>query len=465
MPYIPRHIEPVVQDANKTFKAVLVTGARQTGKSTLLETVFPDLSYVTFDDPFMEEQAKNDPNTFMTLHQPPVIFDEVQRTKELFRYIKIECDKRKDYGLFALSGSQPFKLMENVSESLAGRVCVIELSTLSLREIMGDSFTEPFLPTLEYVQKRQKTVQKPDNIWNIIHRGRYPELYSNPDVSWAQFYGSYVKTYLERDVRELSSVQNLEDFQRFMVAVAARTGQMLNYSNIADEIGKPVNTVKNWFSVLEASGIIYLLEPYTPSVLKRAIKTPKIYFRDTGLASYLTRWMSPETLAVGAMSGPMFETFVVSEILKSYSNRGIDYRYAVSYYRGKDSTKFRQGIDLIIEENGVLFPIEIKKNTSEKANAARTFPVLDKVEGKTRGMGAVISMCPAPGWRFPSGTFKPKAADPPFHTSERRVCFYYLYASLTSFPVMCSGTSSYRSVPGPECLISWAIYASSCVNL
>lgn len=251
----------------------------------------------------------------MTLNQPPVTFDEVQRIPDLFRYIKIECDKRDEYGLYCLSGSQPFRLMQNVSESLSGRISIIELAGLSLREIQGDTFDQPFLPSMDYVMERQKTARQPENIWQIIHRGSFPELYQNPELDWQQFYASYIKTYLERDVRELSAVQNLDVFRRFMVAVAARTGQMVNYANIADEVGRDAATIRNWFSILEASGIIYLLEPYTPSVLKRAIKTPKVYFRDTGLASYLTRWLTPETLAYGAMAGNMFETFVISEIL------------------------------------------------------------------------------------------------------------------------------------------------------
>ena len=406
MVYIERSITPYVQKAEKNFKAVLITGARQAGKSTLLKKLFPSRKYITFDDPFIEEQAIRNAGMFMTLNQPPVTFDEVQRIPDLFRYIKIECDKRDEYGLYCLSGSQPFRLMQNVSESLSGRISIIELAGLSLREIQGDTFDQPFLPSMDYVMERQKTARQPENIWEIIHRGSFPELYQNPDLDWQQFYASYIKTYLERDVRELSAVQNLDVFRRFMVAVAARTGQMVNYANIADEVGKDAATIRNWFSILEASGIIYLLEPYTPSVLKRAIKTPKVYFRDTGLASYLTRWLTPETLAYGAMAGNMFETFVISEILKSYSNQGIDYRYCVSYYRGKDKKRIRRDgkeievegeIDFIIEENGVLYPIEIKKNTSETAYAASAFQVLDKVEDKKRGMGAVISMCPAPG--------------------------------------------------------------------
>ena len=406
MVYIERSITPYVQKAEKNFKAVLITGARQAGKSTLLKKLFPSRKYITFDDPFIEEQAIQNAGMFMTLNQPPVTFDEVQRIPDLFRYIKIECDKRDEYGLYCLSGSQPFRLMQNVSESLSGRISIIELTGLSLREIQGDTFDQPFLPSMDYVMERQKTARQPENIWQIIHRGSFPELYQNPELDWQQFYASYIKTYLERDVRELSAVQNLDVFRRFMVAVAARTGQMVNYANIADEVRRDAATIRNWFSILEASGIIYLLEPYTPSVLKRAIKTPKVYFRDTGLASYLTRWLTPETLAYGAMAGNMFETFVISEILKSYSNQGIDYRYCVSYYRGKDKKRIRRDgkeievegeIDFIIEENGVLYPIEIKKNTSETAYAASAFQVLDRVEDKKRGMGAVISMCPAPG--------------------------------------------------------------------
>lgn len=406
MVYIERSITPYIQKAEKNFKAVLITGARQTGKSTLLKKMFPSRKYITFDDPFIEEQAINNAGMFMTLNQPPVTFDEVQRIPDLFRYIKIECDKRDEYGLYCLSGSQPFRLMQNVSESLSGRISIVELAGLSLREIQRDTFDKPFLPTMDYVMERQKTARQPENIWQIIHRGSFPELYQNPELDWQQFYASYIKTYLERDVRELSAVQNLDVFRRFMVAVAARTGQMVNYSNIADEVGRDAATIKNWFSILEASGIIYLLEPYTPSVLKRAIKTPKVYFRDTGLASYLTRWLTPDTLAYGAMAGNMFETFVISEILKSYSNQGIDYRYCVSYYRGKDKKRIRKDgkeievdgeIDFIIEENGVLYPIEIKKNTSETTYATSAFQVLDRVEEKKRGMGAIISMCPAPG--------------------------------------------------------------------
>lgn len=405
MNYIPRAVESYINHSAKTFKCVLLTGARQTGKSTMLKRLFPSYKYVPLDDPFIENQAKENPDMFLMLNPSPIFLDEVRRAPSLFRYLKMKCDEREDRGQFLLSGSQPLELMENASESLSGRTAIVELSGLSLREISKDPFNEPFVPTMDYIVQRSQTAKAPQNIWEIIHRGGYPEL-QNQDVEWSAFFSSYVKTYLERDVRKLSAVQDLDDFRRFMVAVAARTGQMLNYSNIADEISKDANTVKRWLSLLEATGIVYLLEPYTPSVLKRAIKTPKVYFRDTGLASYLTRWLTPETLANGAMSGAMFETFVISEILKSYSNRGIDYRYCVSYYRGKDKKKSRidgvevnteSEVDLIIEENGILHPIEIKKSAKVTADQTAAFTVLDQVPDKKRGDGALICLCPQPG--------------------------------------------------------------------
>lgn len=405
MEYISRALENRLQKYEKTYKAILVTGARQVGKSTLLKKVFSARKYVSLDDPFLEQQAKEAGDMFLTLNSPPVTIDEVQRAKELFRYIKIKCDESEENGLFCLSGSQPFHLMQNVSESLSGRIGIIELSGLSMRECMKDTFNRHFLPTLEYAARRKETLQKPKNIWEMIHRGSYPEL-QNEDKEWSAFYADYVKTYMERDVRELAAVQDLNVFRQFMIAAAARTGEILNYSAIASEIGKDVGTVKNWISILEASGIIYLLEPYSSNILKRAIKSPKLYFRDTGLVCYLTRWLTSENLAYGAMSGPVFETFVVSEILKSFANEGLDYRHFVSYYRGRDKKKVKENgeileleseIDLIIEENGMLYPIEIKKNTRAKAIMTSAFAVLDQIPGKKRGMGAVICNCPDVG--------------------------------------------------------------------
>lgn len=403
MEYVKRSVEDVIRKAASSFKAVLVTGARQTGKTTTLKKMLPEIKMVTFDDPFMEEQAKNNPDMFLMLHEPPILLDEIQYVPSLFRYIKMICDENESRGLFYLSGSQPFKMMDMVSDSMAGRIAIIELAPLSLREILHNECSEPFLPTLEYIKLRRANAQNPGNIWTVIHRGGFPEL-QNADIHWEMYFASYIKTYLERDVRELAAVQDLDSFRRFMVACAARTGQMLNYANIADEVGKDAKTIKQWISILKASGIVYTLEPFSSSVLKRAIKTPKLYFRDTGLAAYLTRWLSPETLANGAMSGAFFETFVISEILKSYSNRGLDYRYFVSYYRGKDKKRNKEGerlgeneIDFIIEQNGILYPIEIKQSSKVTADMTSAFQVLDTIPEKKRGMGAVVCMCSAPG--------------------------------------------------------------------
>ena len=284
---------------------------------------------------------------------------------------------------------------------------------MSLREILGVDFNEPFVPSMDYIAKRNPTAKKPSSVWEIIHRGGYPEI-QNPELNWNTFYSSYVQTYLEKDVRQLTAVQDLNTFRRFMVACAARTGQVLNYSNIAEEISKDEKTVRNWVSILETPGIVYLLEPYSSSVLNRAIKTPKLYFRDTGLAAYLTRWLTADTLANGAMRGAMFETWVISEILKSYSNAGIDYKYCVSYYRGKDrklkkkkkqpdgtvkeiETETESEIDFIIEKDGILYPIEIKCAEKVTADGAAAFQILDKTPDKKRGTGAIICNCPQPG--------------------------------------------------------------------
>lgn len=225
MNYIPRAIQRYVEHASKTIKCVLLTGARQTGKSTMLRRLFPSYKCVPLDDPFVEDQTRENPDMFFMLNPPPVFLDEVQRTPSLFRYLKMKCDESDERGRFLLSSSQPLELMESASESLSGRVCVVELSGLSLRKISGDKFNEPFVPTLDYIARRNQTAKAPENIWEVIHRGGYPEL-QNQNVEWAAFFSSYVKTYLERDVRKLSAVQDLDDFRRFMVAVAARTGQM-----------------------------------------------------------------------------------------------------------------------------------------------------------------------------------------------------------------------------------------------
>ena len=292
--------------------------------------------------------------------------------------------------------------MENVSDSLAGRISIVELEGLSLREINNVEFNRHFVPSQDYIEEREKHLKRyTADIWETIHRGSYPELYANPEREWIDYYQSYVKTYLERDVNQLVKAKNHLTFVRFMTAVAARTGQVINYANIASELSVSEVTVKEWISILEKSGIVYILKPYTSSALKRAIKTPKLYFRDTGLCCYLTRWLTAETLKNGAMAGAMFETFVINEILKSYSNEGLEYDFDVFYYNGKDKKKITDNnktvevtgeIDLIIHENGTLYPVEIKMSTMPKAIMASEFEVLDGIPDKKRGMGAIICL-------------------------------------------------------------------------
>lgn len=398
---IKRHLEAVLARRAQNSKAILLTGPRQVGKSTLLQHLFQNANQVTFDDDLLLAQATEDPRLFLRSNPCPLLIDEVQKCPSIFNSLKIVLDKTDKTANYFLTGSQKLQLMESVSESLSGRISILELDGLSLREIDGTPFNRHFLPSEAYLSEREKQLTKHDNIWSIIHRGSYPELYSNPEKEWVDFYQSYVKTYLERDVNQLIKAKNYLTFVKFMTAIAARTGQILNCSNIASEIGVSAVTITEWISILEKSGIVYLLKPYTSSALNRAIKSPKIYFRDTGLCCYLTRWLTPETLENGAMAGAMFETFVVNEILKSYSNEGSDYDFSVYYYNGKDKKKKKTNgvyetiegeIDLILSENGILYPIEIKLSSSPKAEMTSHFDVLDKIPDKKRGMGAIICL-------------------------------------------------------------------------
>ena len=399
---IKRHIEPVVARRAKNSKAILLTGPRQVGKSTLFKHLFSDVNQVTFDDDLLLAQAAEDVGLFLLNNPCPLMIDEVQKCPSIFNRLKIVLDGTDKLSNFFLTGSQKLQLMENVSDSLAGRISIVELEGLSLREINDVDFNRHFVPTEEYLAEREKHLKKyTADIWETIRRGSYPELYANPEREWIDYYQSYVKTYLERDVNRLVKAKNHLTFIRFMTAVAARTGQQLNYANIASELDVSEVTVKEWISILEKSGVVYILKPYKASVLNRAVKTPKLYFRDTGLCCYLTRWLTPETLKNGAMAGAMFETFVINEILKSYSNEGLDYDFDVYYYNGKDKKKKDENgktievegeIDLIIQENGILYPIEIKMSTMPKASMASEFDVLDGIPDRKRGMGAIICL-------------------------------------------------------------------------
>lgn len=391
MAYIERAITPILKKRVQNSKCVLVTGARQIGKSTLIKHDFPDYNRANFDDKLTRLQAREEPKLFFLNNPCPLFIDEVQKENNVLEEIKLLVDESDERGRFILSGSQKLELMKGMSESLAGRVSITELSGLSMREIHNVKFNRHFVPTSEYMQEREKEIRPYDKLWETIHKGFYPELY-NVEREWQEYYSSYVSTYLERDINELISADSIT-FTKFLTAVAARTGEMLNYANIAGDVGVSELMIKNWISILERTGIVYLLQPYSASALNRAIKTPKIYFRDTGLACYLTRWLTAEALKCSAVAGNMFETFVVSEILKSYTNEGKDYRFHIFYYRGKDKTASAENeIDLIVEEDGVLYPVEIKMSGNPKANMGATNPVLDKIKEKTRGMGVILCL-------------------------------------------------------------------------
>lgn len=288
-----------------------------------------------------------------------------------------------------MCGSQQFKMMKGVSESLAGRIGLVTLLGFSLREAYGIECDTPFLPTEEYFAERKGQLANItyDDVWNRIHRGSMPELHDNPDFNWQMFYGAYVRTYIDRDVRELSEIGDTVKFTKFMVAAAASTGQLLNLTSLARDVGISQPTAERWLSILVASNIVYLLQPYSNNITKRAIKTPKLYFLDTGLAAYLTKWNTPDVLKNGAMAGAFFESFVVSEIIKSYYNKGI-LEPPIYFYRDKDMNE----IDLLIEENGTLYPIEMKKHADPQKRDVQAFAVLDRIPGIQRGPGGVVCL-------------------------------------------------------------------------
>ena len=391
MTYIQRAISEILKDRVKTSKCTLIVGARQVGKSTLIKHDFSEYNRTNFDDKLTRLQAREEPKLFFMNNPCPLFIDEVQKEGEILEEIKQKVDESDERGQFILSGSQKLELMKGVSESLAGRVAIYELLGLSMREIKQIQFNKHFVPTEAYIKERENEIKTYDNIWDVIHKGAYPELH-DVERDWQEFYSSYVSTYLERDINELISADSIT-FTKFLTAVAARTGELLNYANIASDMGVSEPTVKKWISILERTGIVYLLQPYSASALNRAIRTPKIYFRDTGLACYLTRWLTADALKNSAVAGNMFETFVVSEILKSYSNEGRDYRFNIFYYRGKDKNASDENeIDLIIEENGILYPVEIKMSGNPKAIMGAANPILDKIPDKKRGMGVILCL-------------------------------------------------------------------------
>ncbi|MCL2505651.1 MAG: ATP-binding protein [Alphaproteobacteria bacterium] len=388
--YIKRTIEKSIKESSDFFPVVLITGPRQVGKTTVFQNCEKKKrTYVSLDTLDNRRLAQTDPRDFLERYPAPVLIDEIQYAPELFPYIKSIVDEDKKSGAYWITGSQQFELMKNVTESLAGRVGILSLQGLSQTEKNGTPKQPPFLPTTEYLSVKSKNEKKisVQKIFKTIWKGSYPKLFTDKDNRWELFYGAYVKTYIERDVRQLKTVQNELDFMKFMTALAARTGQLLNYSDLAKDVGVAVNTIRAWISVLQTSGLIYLLQPYSNNLTNRVIKTPKVYFMDTGIACYLTKWNSPETLEAGAFAGAIFETYVVSEIIKSYWHNGKE--PAVYFYRDHDAKE----IDVILEENGKLYPLEIKKKSNPDKSDVAVFTTLKRF-GKEAGSGGVI--CSAP---------------------------------------------------------------------
>lgn len=390
MEYIRRHMEERILKLSKSYSAILVTGPRQAGKTTMLRSLAEKENigreYVTLDDLTARDMAKNDPALFLQLHKPPVLIDEVQYAPELFTYIKIHVDEHHNPDDFWMTGSQIFRLMRGVQESLAGRVALLHMSPMSQREIIGAPCV-PFTTDFDRLIAESKNIAPVETpaLFERIWKGCMPGLVSGQYTDRNIYYSSYLSTYVERDVRELSGNIDALKFNRFVTAVAARTSQLLNYKAIADDADIDMPTAKAWVNILETLGIIFLLHPYSNNVLKRTIKTPKVYFYDTGLVCYLTKWSSPEVAESGAMSGALLENFTVSEIMKSYQNAGLEsYLY---FYRDRDAKE----IDVIMEGDGKLCPLEIKKTATPDKRLTRVFGVIDKSPLKL-GTGAVLCM-------------------------------------------------------------------------
>jgi len=389
--YYSRHIEPVVARISKRKPVLVLTGARQAGKSTMLKEVYKDINYVALNRPLVRESAKENPSLFFDINKPPVIVDEIQKVAELFDYIKDIVDEDKTKGQFYLTGSQSLKLMNNVSDSLAGRAGIIKMLGLSMRELNQSAYRRPFLPTLEHTGERIKDMGVFDysKIISSIHKGFFPELHENESDlhDWSDYYSSYFQTYIEKDIKDVLNIHDESAFIKFVKATASLTGEMLNMNTISEICGKDAKTVKSWLSVLESSGLIYLLEPYYNNLNKRMIKTPKLYFLDTGLACWLMGWNTPQQLTSGAMWGHIFESFVFAEILKSYYNDGI-VKPPLYYYRDTDKNE----IDVVIADGDNLHPVEIKTTSDPNKSMIKSFRCLENIPSKKVGAGAVICL-------------------------------------------------------------------------
>ncbi|MDR2598703.1 MAG: ATP-binding protein [Oscillospiraceae bacterium] len=389
MHYIKRDMESTFLRVASQFKVVLVTGPRQVGKTTMMKKLMEgsDRRYVTLDDMVLRDLAKNDPATFINTYSPPVFIDEVQYAPELFSYIKMQVDERQLEGDYWLSGSQVFRLMRGVSESLAGRVGLLDLFPLSQNEVYNHKKCEPLKIDFNHLKERANSIPDatPVDIYTRIFNGGMPEIIANDTDNRDRFYESYIRTYIERDVRDLSGDINVLKFHRFMIAVTARTAQLVNYKAIADDAEIDQVTAKSWLDILETLGLIFYLHPYSNNLLKRTIKSPKLYFYDSGLVAFLAKWNSIETLMNGAQAGAILENFVVSEIVKGYCNCG--QQPFLHYYRDKDNKE----IDVLWEANGTLYPLEIKKTSSPDKRLTHVFKALDKSD-KILGNGGVVCL-------------------------------------------------------------------------
>ena len=385
MKFIVRDLKERIAAMSREYSCLLVSGPRQVGKTTLLRSIEPDRAYVTLDDLEERRLAKTEPATFLALHQPPVLIDEAQYAPELFSYIKMAVDQGAAPGAFWLTGSQAFHLMELAQESLAGRTALFHLPALSQHEIYGSGENTVFSTNLASLQARAKCGTETDlaGVYERIWRGSMPGLLSGKFTDWNMFYSSYVSTYIDRDVSEMMNRVDKLRFHDFIRAAACRVGQMLNVHSIASDVGISDKTAKNWLRILEASDIVFYLRPYTNKLLKRTVKQAKMYFFDTGLVAYLTAYLTPEILAKGALSGAILENYVVSEIRKTFYNTGRTGN--LWYYRDKDQNE----VDMLIEQNGHIYPIEIKRTSNPGSELVKAFEILDKGP-LPRGNGAII---------------------------------------------------------------------------
>lgn len=375
--YIQRSLNQSILEASRSFPVILLTGPRQVGKTTLLKNLQKNKrSYISLDDLDKRISAEQNPKEFIDRLKRPVLIDEVQYAPNLFPYIKIAVDKAKKPGLFWLTGSQQFSMMKNVSESLAGRVAIFKLQGISLAEEEDRPLTPPFLPSVNVLKERQKTVKliSIKKLYKKIWRGSYPQLVANKKTPWQLFYESYITSYIERDVRDYLRIDNLAAFQKFIRVTAARTGQMINYREISKDVGVSEPTIKSWLHVLQATGLITIIQPYFNNRTSRLLKTPKFYFMDTGLCCFLTGWLNSDVLERGAMAGAFLETYVVTEIIKSYIHNGCSPQ--IFYYINKD----KKEVDLLIEQTGCLYPVEIKKSTSIRNIKFRGFDFLKQLK-------------------------------------------------------------------------------------